>query len=242
VTDSLDFWASHALNHQWCRYWTEGAIFPRELAYFFSECDDAGITHIVECGRQDGYSTHRIAEYLIQRRNADAYSIDYAPRISGIPIVRQHSGDAFALLPKIIEWLPAKAAIALLIDGPKDASGFALACSLMKDPRIRLYAFHNRKPGDMISEVTAGDLLYYEQWACGSPRWSVLTAEERKLKAARSLTQSSLAITTGSPRLARLWRREFHLYQPAIVRAVRFIFGDNAARHLFLLSFRIWGS
>ncbi len=237
--DWTEVWSEHALRRRWCDRWTEGAIFPREMVYFLSECDNHEVRHVIECGRQDGYSTRALQEYG-ESRVADVHSIDYAYGLFGLPHVLQHVGDTFELLPKIIRSLPCNARIALLLDGPKDASALALVSALALDRRIALIALHNRGRGDFPGS------WFHEDRPFGGPQWHALARQEKNLKTQRSLTQSSLAILTPTYlqrlRMAHSWRRAFHLYQPMLLRLGWRTVGYRATKQLFLQSFRLWGS
>ncbi len=239
--DWREVWSEHALRRKWCERWVEGAIFPREMVYFLSECDNHEVRHVIECGRQDGYSTRILAEYS-DRHFIQVDSIDYAQPVSMFttPHLTQHSGDAFELLPKIIRFLPRKARIALLIDGPKDASALALVSALALDRRTALIALHNR------DHAGTPHALFHEDRPFGGPQWRALAKQEKTLKTQRSLMQSSLAILTPTYlqrlRMAHSWHRAFHLYQPILLRLGWRTLGYRATKQLFLQSFRLWGS
>ena len=234
-----EVWAEHALRHGWCERWLEGAIFPREMAYFLSEASRARVTHVIECGRQDGFSTRILHEYAASHV-VTVDSIDYAVMLPGAWNVYQHSGDAFELLPKLVREISHTARIALLIDGPKGASALALVSALALDRRIVLVAMHNRARGDVPGA------RFYEQEDFKGAHWETLAGRERRLKARRSLTQSSLAVVDLTPWrrlcLAHTWKRAFHLYQPMLLRLGWRTVGTRWTKQLFLQSFRLWGS
>jgi len=237
--DWTEVWSQHALRRKWCERWVEGAIFPREMVYFLSECDRNEARVVIECGRQDGFSTWILDQYA-QCHFVEVHSIDHGPTIFGLDRVTQYRGDAFELLPKILRGLPRTTRIALLIDGPKDASALALVSALALDRRIVLIALHNRALGDM-----PGATFYEDNTPCG-PQWNALANREHELKAVRSLTQSSLAILTPTYlrrlRMAHACRSAFHLYQPMLLRLGWRTLGYRATKQLFLQSFRLWGS
>jgi len=234
-----EVWADHALRHQWCERWVEGAIFPREMAYFLSEASRARVTHIIECGRQDGFSTRILDDYAAAHVVV-VHSIDYAPPLPNISRVRQLQGDAFELLPKTVRRCQRTSRVALLVDGPKDASALALVSALALDRRIVLVALHNRARGDVPGA------RFYEQEDFKGAHWETLAGRERRLKARRSLTQSSLAVVDLTPWrrlcLAHTWKRAFHLYQPMLLRLGWRTVGTRWTKQLFLQSFRLWGS
>ncbi len=239
--DWCEVWSEHALRRKWVSRWVEGAIFPREMVYFLSECDRLEVRHVIESGRQIGYSTRALQEYA-ECRVVEVHSIDYSFAHFGLPHITQHSGDTFELLPKILHSLPRHARVALLIDGPKDASALALVSALALDRRIALIALHNRDHAG-----TPGAAFYEDQsFPSTGPQWKALTAQEKTLKTQRSLTQSSLAILTPTYlqrlRMAHSWRRAFHLYQPMLLRLGWRTVGYRATKQLFLQSFRLWGS
>jgi hypothetical protein len=257
----MEAWAEIALALDWVPQWIEGAIFPAEMVFFLGSCEAAGISYVIESGRQDGYSSQILGEFA-RRTGVRVASIDYEDdkergrrcreRLAAYPIDLK-VGDAFELLGAMLNE-GGEDRIALLVDGPKGFSALSLVAAAAADPRVAIIAMHNQDPGTgyrrAFERIASAPLFYEDAVSVIGPHWERLREAERahclKLSARRSLEHSTLALLPIGERerkaLGRLYGPEFKLYQPPLVRLGWRLKFYRSAAMLYSLSFRLFGS
>jgi hypothetical protein len=126
-------------------------ILNSEMLMFVTLADALGVRHIIESGRARGQSTEIIARFFAgtdTRFDSIEYNRDSPDariaeaRLKNLP-VRLHYGDAFKLVPHLLSDSP----VALLLDGPKGIDALRLAVSAMRNPCVRMVAFHDAHRG-----------------------------------------------------------------------------------------------
>ena len=128
-------------------------ILNSEMLLFVSLAETLGVKHIIESGRARGQSTEVIARWLAESISStrfdsiefDSESEDVAIaesriRASGYP-VNLHYGDAFELLPEIINIDDDKKII--LIDGPKGVDAVILGLEALANSKVVAVCIHD---------------------------------------------------------------------------------------------------
>ncbi|RYG61874.1 MAG: hypothetical protein EON60_01910 [Alphaproteobacteria bacterium] len=139
---------------QECNAWLRGAMLPSEIWWLYKNIIASGAEVLIECGRQDGYSTKLLAE-LLTPHDIMIYSIDFdedKKRLEGIKKmlaaykVECVSGDIHQRVPEILKKVAGKK-VAVVQDGPKGWEGMAtlLAAAINYEPV--LLAQHNLHVG-----------------------------------------------------------------------------------------------
>lgn len=236
--EALGRWAETAANLSWVEQWVEGAIFPCEMVFFLARCEQLDIDVVIESGRQDGYSTMILGEF-IKGREKQVYSIDYEAdaerarrcreRLKAYSSVIPVKGDANILLGQLVNQV-APRKVAMLVDGPKGFWAIALMFACSGNTAVKLLALHNLNRGEAPGKLLGGlanSPLYYEDVVRQSPAsWLRLRELERlhceRLGARRSLEYSSLGVMEVADRnrknIVRKTSWHFRLHQPPLVR------------------------
>ena len=255
--ENLEAWARIALSKGWVEQWVEGAIYPSEMVFFLTRCEQSEVASVIESGRQDGYSTAILGEYA-RRRGARVFSVDYEHdaaraarcrrRLAAYPELRLLRGDANTMLVQLVRQ-EAPRRTALLVDGPKGFWALALMFACAAYGSVTAIALHNlgpQQPATPYLEGLAPEPLYYEELLDNTgDAWRELkTAEDRFCaKSARgALVHSSLGVMVLSGRLRHrlVWAVHpgFKLFQPPLVRLGWALGMFRATGWLFTLSFR----
>lgn len=183
MKEYLERAATFLLEGDLVREWTNGAIFPTEMAFFLALCEGEGVRIVIESGRENGFSTLVLGHWM-RARGGRVVSIDWEEfpevaarchaRLSGYP-VQMVKGDGFNEVGRAVRSNRGQP-IALLLDGPKGFDGLAIAAATASD--IRLSAFHNlnKDAKDRVWFQGHGG-QFYEQQETG-PEWARLRASE----------------------------------------------------------------
>ncbi|MBZ8134247.1 hypothetical protein CLD20_13275 [Afifella sp. IM 167] len=240
--------------------WVEGAIFPREMAFFLASCEVEGVECVIESGRQDGYSTAILADWA-SRTGRRVVSIDLETdraraescrarlsRWSEADLVRGSAYTEFGR--KAAEHRAERTAF--IVDGPKGWPAISMICGALHD-NVALLSLHNLAEGfdtRAFFEDIGGPEIFYE-WALPDPppAWQELEAREKAQLsaqgAARSLELSSLGVLrlddARRARLRSLRGSQFGLHQPEIVRGFYKAGAYGPATKLYGLSYRLLG-
>jgi hypothetical protein len=239
--------------------WVEGAIFPSEMAFFLASCTVQNVSVVVESGRQDGYSTEILGDWA-NRVAGQIVSIDLEQDAARAAACRRRlerwpveviKGSAYEEFGR---WTKSgsDARVAFLADGPKGWPAISMMAAAVTD-QVHIVALHNLipdRPERALFERFGGQGAFYESAVVDpGPRWKELRAKEleasRRLGAARSLDVSSLGIIILDAEKRRnfrnMWRPEFGLHQPIIVRSLWNLGGTGASTKLYGLSYRLLG-
>lgn len=185
LIDEIEYFSKLAIEQGWVSQWRLGAITPRELVYFLACCRVAGVTRVIESGRQDGISTGIIAGAL-QAFGVTMASIDWEAdidqarvcreRLAGLSNLELVKGDAAEEIPRLLSQSPEQS-VALLIDGPKNFEALALLFAAAQNPTVRLLAEHNLTPGKLarqkLESIRAAPCFFESEGFTGS-KWSEL--------------------------------------------------------------------
>ena len=153
--------------------WVDGAMLPSELMFLEKELLSSGCNLIIECGRQDAYSTVLLGEFA-KLHSLNVLSIDFDDnqellnranlKLEGLP-VKCISGDIHAWVPKLIKENKNKR-IAVIQDGPKGWEGLSTLLASSFFENVVLLAQHNlhvgHKSRDYFSSLPGGDKAFLE--------------------------------------------------------------------------------
>ena len=153
--------------------WVDGAMLPSELMFLEKELLSSDCNLIVECGRQDAYSTVILGEFA-KLHNFDVLSIDFddnltllrnaEEKLKGLP-VKCISGDIHAWVPKLIKENKNRR-IAVIQDGPKGWEGLSTLLASSFFNNVVLLAQHNlhlgHKSRDYFCSLPGGDNAFLE--------------------------------------------------------------------------------
>ena len=249
--------ASFILGSGLTRSWVRGAILPCEMAFFLAACDVRAVQAVVECGRQDGYSTEILGRWA-SSRGVEVISIDLEDeavraaqcraRLRDLPL-ELVKGDAFAEVGRVMGRLRGRRTAGLL-DGPKGFPAISLMAAALHD-HVELLALHNLvdwKP-ERKWFVARGGCFYENIIGAGGPNWVELRRQESEFLSASSgraqPDMSSLGILMlghgGRDELRRSWSPVFGLHQPLLVFWFSRIFGHDLTPKLYTLSRRLLG-
>lgn len=237
IVDELNRWSEMILDLKLVDEWCEGAIFPREMAFFLARCSATGVKRIVESGRQDGYSTRVLGEFG-RRTGVEIISIDYEEdkpraercrqRLSHLPVT-MIAGNAFSEIGRTLQASTKKTA--LLVDGPKNWGAVSILCAAAFFPQVAILAMHNLDVGFKTRRFFAGlssEPVFYEKFLCDSVNggaWEKLGEKECRLVEEWAAARSGLS-TIGVVALTEDNRRRiagsadphFRTYSPAFIR------------------------
>jgi hypothetical protein len=237
IVDEINRWSQMILDLKLVDEWCEGAIFPREMAFFLARCSVAGVARIVESGRQDGYSTRVLGEFG-RRTGVEVISIDYEEdkpraercrqRLSHLPVT-MIAGNAFSEIGRVVQSSPKKTA--LLVDGPKNWGAVSILCAAAFYPQVAMLAMHNLDEGFKTRRFFAelsSQPVFYENFlgdAANGEAWEQLGEEERRLVEARAAARAGVS-TIGVIELTESNRRRiagatdphFRTYSPSFIR------------------------
>lgn len=238
--------------------WVEGAIFPSEMAFFLASCEIAGITRVIESGRQDGFSTAILGDWAAGGRTVVSIDLELEPeraaacraRLGATP-VDLVKGSAYRCFGRASFAYP-DTPTAFLVDGPKGWPAISMMSAALTSG-TRMIAIHNLEAGlptrDLFLRLGGPHVFHEAALADGGPQWRALVKEERDFLiskgAVRDLPHSSLGILTldGTVRqqFAALHGPHYGLHQPRIVRSLyrRGLFA--AASKLYGLSSHLLG-
>ncbi|MHC4052578.1 hypothetical protein [Bradyrhizobium sp. 25ACV] len=238
--------------------WVEGAIFPCEMAFFIATCIANDIECVIESGRQDGYSTEILGDWA-SRGGQKIVSIDLELEPERAALCRERlakwpielvKGSAYEEFGRHAS-AQAGRKLALLADGPKGWPAISMLAAATSES-VRVVALHNLIVGCQerryLQELGGGSDIFYETAIpAPGPRWRQLRERElsiaTKAQAARSLEASSLGVLVldeaRRSKFRRVWRTEFGLHQPAVVRTLWASGMYAAATKLYGLSYRI---
>lgn len=136
--------------------WLPGAMFPSEIWWLYKNIVAAKPDILIECGRQDGYSTYLLAQ-LLSEHGIKIYSIDFdedKARLAGIVAklagynVECVSGDIHIKVPELLLANKDKR-IAIVQDGPKGWEGIATLMAATLGFNVVLCAQHNLHRGHL---------------------------------------------------------------------------------------------
>ena len=251
--------AAHQIFENHLSAWIEGAIFPSEMAFFVASCEVAGITRVIESGRQDGYSTAILADWA-ERSGVEIISVDLEldaaraaacrDRLRGKPVTLIR-GSAYSCFGKASFSEPDKPT-AFLVDGPKGWPALSMMSAALTTG-TRLMAIHNLAEGlptrDLFLQLGGTSVFYEDALVDPGPHWRMLRKRESELLTARGavrdLEGSSLGVLAleGETRqkFSRLSGAQFGLHQPSIVRGFYRLGLFWATTKLYVLSYRILG-
>lgn len=252
--ESVERWASLALELDWVSGWREGAIFPCEMVYFLAACDAAGIRAVIESGRQDGYSTMILGEYA-RRTDVRIVSIDFEDDVDRAARCRAalapypidiRKGNAFEAVVAAVR--ECREPAALIVDGPKGFLAQSMALASLACGPVRLLSFHNLPEGSdfraSFQGLAAGSSAFYETDVdpLDATSWRRLREREREIcdakGARRSLEASSLGVLrideSRRGRLARTVALHFGLVQPIVISSLWRRHWDKAAYALYV--------
>lgn len=211
---SLEAWAGEALREGWVEKWVEGAIFPREMAFFLAVCESNGVVNIIESGRQDGYSAEIIGFY-VQKQGGLASSIDLESdrerafrcreRLAGNPNLSLLRGECRTLLGPLL-FADNVTPTAVLIDGPKGYLAMGLLLAVSAFPWVKVAAMHNLgleseksiKERQTFGKLWPGPHFYEDIPGEIGHNWKALEKAEQDFcttrRAARLLDSSALGL------------------------------------------------
>jgi hypothetical protein len=239
--------------------WTEGAIFPSEMAFFLASCQVENVRVVVESGRQDGYSTEILGDWA-SRNDAQIVSIDLEQDAARAVACRQRlvrwpieviKGSAYAEFGR---WKKRRSdrRVAFLADGPKGWPAISMMSAATTE-HVQVVALHNLNVGtgerNFFEGIGDRPVFYEDAIVEPGPRWLRLREQElrvaRATETARSLDVSSLGVLAldleGRHKFRNAWRLEFGLHQPAVVRALWNVGGLAASTKLYGSSYRLLG-
>jgi hypothetical protein len=237
--------------------WVKGAILPSEMAFFLAACDVRAVESVVECGRQDGYSTEILGRWA-RLRGAEVISIDLEDeaaraarcraRLRDLPL-ELIKGNAFAEVGRVMRRLRGRRT-AGLFDGPKGFPAISLMVAALDD-HVELLALHNLvdwKP-ERKWFTARGGCFYEDLIGTDGSRWAEMRRQEDEHVSSstgrRSLDVSSLGVLMLGPgrreELLRAWSPVFGLHQPLLVLWFSQIFGYDLTPKLYGLSRRLLG-
>jgi hypothetical protein len=259
IAAEVERWSRVILDSGISERWSEGAIFPREMAFFLGCASASGAELIIESGRQDGYSTEILG--FIAQAGTRVVSIDYEDekargercrqRLKHLP-VEMIVGDAFEEIGRLVQ--KNQVPTALLIDGPKSWGAISIAFAASAWPQVRVIALHNL-PREYSTrkffEGQAGTRVVYEDILQGqsTPAWLELGARESThstlLNAGRTLEDSSLGLIILDDgmraRLPSAWALRFRFYPPVLVKLCWKIGAYGFLKSVFRLTNRVFG-
>ncbi len=139
--------------------WLPGAMFPSEVWWLYRNILESGAEILIECGRQDGFSTRLLGEVL-KGTNVHIYSIDFDEDKERLKSVKEMlssykvtcvSGDIHKRVPELLREHRDKR-IAVVQDGPKGWEGMCTLLACIYDHKIVLCAQHNLHKGHRSRE------------------------------------------------------------------------------------------
>lgn len=241
--------------------WVEGAIFPSEMAFFLASCEVAGITRVIESGRQDGYSMAILADWAATGdREVVLIDLEAEPeperaqacraRLRGKPVdlVKGSAYDCFGRASLAAPNVPT----AFLVDGPKGWPALSMMSAALA-PGSRLIAIHNLAEGlptrELFLRLGGADVFHEGALADAGPQWRSLVDREREQLGAQGVARDLECSSLGVLSLDGKVRREFAglrgpqygLHQPAVVRKLYQAQLFAAAPKLYGLSYRLLG-
>jgi hypothetical protein len=239
--------------------WLEGAIFPSEMAFFLATCEVAGVTRVIESGRQDGYSTVLLGEWAAAGgREIISVGLELdaeraakcRERVRGLPVTLV-KGSAYNCIARAAKRDRA-ASTAFLVDGPNGWPAISMMSATIDD-NVSVMALHNLAEGlptrDMFLDIGGPEVFYESALADGGPKWRALLAKERALSekqgVARDLYCSSLGVLrlngTSREKFALLGGWQYGFHQPRLVRTFYKAGWFLVAQKLYGLSYRLVG-
>lgn len=260
LIDEIKYFSKLASEEGWVSQWRVGAITPRELVYFLACCRVAGITKVIESGRQDGISTGIIAGAL-QPFGVTIASIDWEvdveqakacrKRLAGLHNLELIKGDAAEEIPHLISRSPDQS-VALLIDGPKNFEALALLFAAAQNSMVRLLAEHNLTPGKRARqklESLSATPCFFEDENFQIAEWVALGIQENerltKLSRRYQMTWSTLGVALLDERSNRAdllnWNWSFGLFQPRIVSRAWRTGMHSTVKRLLAIQYRFKG-
>jgi hypothetical protein len=260
LIEEVEHFSRQANEQGWVSQWRLGAISPRELVYFLACCRVAGVTRVIESGRQDGVSTGIIAEAL-QPFGVTVASIDWEAdrsqaeecrnRLAGMPNLELIKGDAAEEIPRLIAQ-SRKHVVALLIDGPKNFEALALLFAAAQSPTVRILAEHNLSPGKLARqklEIISSTPCFFENETFIGPYWGKLGAQEDERLSKLSCRYQSEWSTLGvvildeTQNRAKLlnWNWHFGLCQPRVVDHAWQSGRESSVKRLLAIQYRFKG-
>jgi len=260
LLDSVNRWADVAIRQAWAPEWVDGAILPREMVYFLARCEVNDIDVVIESGRQDGYSTKILGEFIKDKPNMKVFSIDWEDdaerarrcreRLSKYERLSLLKGDANRLFPELLRQNQGRR-VALIVDGPKGFWALSLIFASLRFPEVRLVSLHNLSPGTAYREFLEKAIakpLFYERHGVTSDTFTRLGSEEipmvDNVRAGRGRDESTLGVIEVDDQVRTFARgafdRRFKLFQPCLVGLGWQLGADWPVSKLFSLSFRLW--
>jgi hypothetical protein len=170
--------------------WLPGAMFPSEVWWLYKNILRAKPDILIECGRQDGYST-RLLAYLLAEHEIPIYSIDFDADKAHLAKVKATldeykvecvSGDIHVKVPELLETHRGKK-IAIVQDGPKGWEGLSTLMAAVLGHDVVLCAQHNLHIGHISRK--------YFQLISNGPTFLEFSDHE-DIQALRELEQTSL--------------------------------------------------
>jgi len=147
--------------------WIDGAMLPSEIMFLQEKILASKCDLIVECGRQDAYSTVILGNFA-KKHNIEVLSIDFDDnkvmldnsinKLLGLP-VKCISGDIHFHVPTIIKD-HSERRIAIIQDGPKGWEGLSTLLAAVFYDQVMLIAQHNlhigHKSRNYFSSIPGG--------------------------------------------------------------------------------------
>lgn len=140
--------------------WLPGAMFPSELWWLVKKIKEQNIEVVIECGRQDGFSTMLLADALANY-DVKIYSIDFDEdverkrkiqnKLEGRNVVCV-SGDIHIQVPKILSEI-GDSRFAIVQDGPKGWEGMSTLLASLYNYSPTILAQHNLHVGHVSRDV-----------------------------------------------------------------------------------------
>lgn len=260
LINSLHRWSHVALAQRWADKWVDGAILPREMVYFLARCDANAIDTIIESGRQDGYSTQILGEFMKDKPHMRVYSIDWEEdperarrcreRLAHYERLTLKNGDANFLIPELLRENRGRR-VGLLVDGPKGFWAVSLLFASLRFEEVKLIALHNLAVGTGYREFLESVIekpLFYERYGIGSEVWTTLGHQEvpvvEGIRPGWGMNESTLGVIEVTDEVRRTARKvgdkRFRLFPPCLVGLGWKMGADWLVSKLFSLSFRIW--
>lgn len=150
-----------------CDNWLPGAMLPSEIWWLYKKIIESQAEVLIECGRQDGYSTKVLAD-LLSSHGIRIYSIDFDEDKARLKMIKASleaydvecvSGDIHVKVPEILAKISGKR-VAIVQDGPKGWEGMATLLASVVSYSPVLVAQHNlhvgHKSRDMFQLLSVG--------------------------------------------------------------------------------------
>lgn len=217
--------------------WTDGAIYPREMAFLLAHCELAQVETIIESGRAEGYSTMILGEYG-RITGATVQSIDLETNAEVVERCKRRlarwkidlvKGNAWEEVGRLVA--AAKGRTALLIDGPKLWTAMSMLYAATGWSNVTLIASYNLGQHYFTGRffrAAAGRPTTYEEMLGDfhATAWDSLKTQEELRNSETDARRTGWASTLNvlqindenRERISNIRSPRFRSYQPGIVR------------------------